>query len=233
MSSILTPGTMRLSLSSSTLKIIAAVTMVIDHIGLVFLPEQIFWRIIGRISFPLFALLLADGCRHTQSLTQYIKRLTLLAVLSQIPFTLMLWAAGLPVDVLNIFFTLIAGLLALAAFRHLALTQSVSILFLILLVADLFHFDYGAYGVVLVLVSYIALSRRDFGMALLALLHLTTIIPALESGVLSIQLFAVLSLPFIAFYSGRLGVHLPRRFFYAFYPVHIVILLIVWIGLQL
>ena len=104
------------SLSASVLKIIAIVTMIIDHIGylilngklygfneavyqhVITLPEAQKWiilynacRIIGRISFPIFAFLIIEGILRTSSTVSYLFRLFVLALVSEIPYDLMIY----------------------------------------------------------------------------------------------------------------------------------------------
>lgn len=74
-----------------TLKIIAAVTMTIDHVGAMFFPDQIFWRCIGRMAFPIFCYLIANGFFYTRSKIKYLSRLLGCALLSQLPFIAMYW----------------------------------------------------------------------------------------------------------------------------------------------
>ena len=69
--------------------------MLIDHVGLLFFPGDPLWRLVGRISFPLFAFLIAEGYRHSRDREAYAFRLGLLALISQMPFMLMLDAAGI------------------------------------------------------------------------------------------------------------------------------------------
>lgn len=119
-------------MSVFVLKLIALLTMVIDHTAAVFseavaaplLPEAavILLRSIGRVAFPLYAFLLAEGFRHTRSRPKYALRLLGLGLLSQIPyaFTLNGWVAfsEMPwwrrVTDLNILFSLALGVLLLA-----------------------------------------------------------------------------------------------------------------------
>ena len=54
-------------LSNDRLKIIAAAAMLIDHIGAYLLPQVRILRIIGRIAFPIFAFMIAEGCRYTKN----------------------------------------------------------------------------------------------------------------------------------------------------------------------
>ena len=65
------------------IQFIAALTMLIDHIGMVFFPSVIGFRAIGRLSFPLFAFGIAEGVRYTHCFWWYFGRILLTAVLSQ------------------------------------------------------------------------------------------------------------------------------------------------------
>lgn len=216
---------MNLTLSSSALKIIAYVTMVVDHIGFVFFPGQALWRIIGRIAFPLFAFLIAEGYRHTKSLDAYMKRLLLFALISQIPLMLMYSAAGRSSLSLNIFFTLCAGLIAVALIDRTPLPLAVLSTLTLSALAEILHFDYGAYGVLLIVASYLTLSRGTWGYGALAGLML--LFPLTQKLVL--QVFALMSVPLLFLYNGERGRDLlPRQFFYWFYPVHMLVLWGVW-----
>ena len=70
------------------LKIIAILTMTIDHVGFFFFPDIEVLRIIGRLSFPLFAWLIANGAYHTKNMHAYLVRLFIFALISQVPFSL-------------------------------------------------------------------------------------------------------------------------------------------------
>jgi hypothetical protein len=58
-------------LSGNALKLIAALAMLIDHIGVLLLPQVLILRVIGRISFPIFAFMIAEGCRYTKNKARY------------------------------------------------------------------------------------------------------------------------------------------------------------------
>ena len=73
-------------LSGNALKIIAAVAMLIDHIGLLFFPEQMIFRVIGRIAFPIFAFMIAEGCRYTRNKLRYLLTLSSLALVIQVVY---------------------------------------------------------------------------------------------------------------------------------------------------
>ena len=70
------------------IKLIAAVCMLVDHIGYIFFPEQLIWRLIGRISMPLFAYSIARGyeySRQKNTIPRYVKKLAAFAAVSQLP----------------------------------------------------------------------------------------------------------------------------------------------------
>ena len=72
----------KLLLSGNALKIIAAVAMTIDHVGLMFFPQLKVLRIIGRIALPIFAFMIAEGCRYTRNKLRYFLTVFLLASLT-------------------------------------------------------------------------------------------------------------------------------------------------------
>mgnify|MGYP002581591684 FL=1 len=69
--------------SNFDLKILAIITMTIDHIGAIIYPNIDAFRIIGRISFPIFCFLLVEGFKHTHNRFRYFIRLLLFAIITQ------------------------------------------------------------------------------------------------------------------------------------------------------
>ena len=104
-------------LNTFTLKIIAIVSMLVDHIGLVFFPEVMMFRIIGRISFPIFAYVLAEGIYYTKDITKYMLRLGIFALLSEIPYDLAVMGSVLEFSHQNVFFTLFFAVLMFWAYK--------------------------------------------------------------------------------------------------------------------
>ena len=104
-------------LTAFHLKVIALVIMVVDHtaaaLEIIPMPLNTFLRRIGRIAFPIYAFLVAEGCRHTRSREKYLLRLGVFALISEIPFDLAFdsnWRTGVPgIDFLNftnVFYTM-------------------------------------------------------------------------------------------------------------------------------
>lgn len=132
---------------------IAMVTMLIDHIGAIFFPNEYMFRIIGRIAFPIYVYLLVVGYERTRSYWKYAARLGLLAILSQLPYQYAFDTTGL-----NVIVTLLVSLLIIKWLDWtkipltLRLTSLVIVLIAIEIISDTYiSFDYGAYGVLLAL----------------------------------------------------------------------------------
>ncbi len=219
-------------MTSSPLKIMACLTMLIDHMGAVLFPGEILWRIVGRIAFPIFAFLIVEGYFHTKSIKKYLLRLGLFAVFSEIPFDITLkHAKGLEFQSQNIFFTLFIALLAIALYDTLKekrYTLAVFCVFALGVLNEFIHADYGIYGVVIIFIFYKYHENKK--MLLLALLIINTVLCALNSPGIEqmtlwtiVQMFSLLSLLFIFNYNGRKGLSL-RYLFYVFYPGHLLIL---------
>ena len=143
-------------MSSFTLKLIGITSMLADHIGKAFFPEQQWLTLIGRLAFPIFAFGIAEGYLHTHDINKYFKRLAIFALISQIPYMLFnsiisanYWQST------NVIFTLLLGLAAIFFFDR---SSNKAIGFLITLalclIAELVHADYGAYGVSVVLLFH-------------------------------------------------------------------------------
>ncbi|MEG1942513.1 MAG: TraX family protein, partial [Angelakisella sp.] len=110
-------------MTSFTLKIIAIAAMLIDHIGYMFFPDMIIFRLIGRIAFPIFAFFVAEGIRFTHDRKKYLTRLLLLAVISEIPFDLMRNGSAFSPSSQNVCFTLAVGVVCVWLLEKKSLTN--------------------------------------------------------------------------------------------------------------
>ena len=107
----------KVSISQEGLKLLACVTMLIDHIGAVFFPQFQWLRIIGRLSFPIYCFLLAEGVHYTRNPAKYGLRLLLVAGLAELPYDLLFygkltWAKN------SVMVTLLLGFLAGIAMKR-------------------------------------------------------------------------------------------------------------------
>jgi hypothetical protein len=207
-------------MSQFWIKAIAAITMVIDHIGAIFFPDVALLRIIGRLSFPMFAWLLGQGEQHTRNFGRYLLRLLIVGVISQLLFAPLFEDARL-----NILFTLAIGLLA-QRLGKLFPEEKYVIWVIGMAIGALIPIDYGAYGIAVILV--LANFRPQLTWwALWLVMHLIYFL--IEPAYASLQVFAIAAPLLLHATNGRRG---PKaRWFYGFYPGHLLILLLIKWGL--
>lgn len=228
-------------LSSLTLKVIALVTMTIDHIaasGLADMGQGTYWlmRGIGRIAFPIYCFLLAEGFRHTRSRGRYLLRLVLFAVPSELAFDLAFNGGAWAPHSQSVMPTLAIGLVTLWGMewcggalervlgtpppKGLLLAAQAAVTLVGCAAGEALRTDYGGGGVVLAVLFY-ALGRRPAALAaaVAALLYLC------YGG---LELAALAALIPIFLYNGEKGRPLPalvgRYGFYAYYPLHLFLL---------
>lgn len=222
-------------LSSSGLKVIAVLTMLIDHVASVFLRENpiiilqiadhtltlyTLMRFIGRIAFPIFAFLLAEGCHYTSDRKKYGIRLFVFALISEIPWNLE-HSGNLLYSSQNVFFTLLLGFLGLCVIEELKTAKDkkkgIFALLVLLLISIVLRADYGCSG---------------FGFILLmGLLRDYPVFRAVTgSCFLSSRWQAGLAFIPIAFYNGKRGFikgKVLKILFYVVYPLHMLILYLI------
>lgn len=212
------------------LKILACVSMLLDHIGAVLLPLKIL-RIIGRISFPIYCFLLAQGARHTHNPKKYVIRLLVAAIVSEIPFDLYFYGS-LTLQHQNVFLTLFLGLAMILVSR--SVKYPVAYILPFALVAEFIRADYGAWGIFLIAIfAFTEHLPHARIVQTIALCLLFCIMPSSYVTVLSVkiptQLFGAVSMLPISLYCGqkREQNRLVQWMFYLFYPAHILILLFI------
>lgn len=219
------------------LKAIACLTMLLDHIGAVFVPGYYTYyilRILGRIAFPIYGFLLAEGVHYTRNPGKYALRLGVAALASEVPFDLVFygkltWAHQ------SVMLTLLLGFLALEIWKKWPVWSRVPMAAGLALAAEWMNTDYGAWGVVLILVFGIFRQRPRWQLALV----LTVVLLAMDSIAvpflfgIPIELFALLALVPIFLYSGeKRGQGRGVQFlFYCFYPMHLLLLWVLDLGI--
>ena len=104
------------SLNTTHLRILALFLMLVDHLGRTVFPQFPWMMILGRLAFPIFAFQTAEGYRHTHNFKGYCKRLAIFALVSEIPFNLMVSGSLLYPSHQNVMVTMLLGLLACRAY---------------------------------------------------------------------------------------------------------------------
>lgn len=241
----------KFGLSGSTLKWIAIITMLIDHIGASILTKRLLYmswypedfggitqefiaqynnlyyimratRIIGRIAFPIFCFLLVEGFLRTKNLHKYMLRMALFALLSEIPFDLVFTGEAFYWGYQNVMITLLIGMLTMYGCKVIEekipdkvgrFVACGACFALGAVVAELLKTDYGAKGIIPIMVLYFLRHFKLYQMI---------------GGALSFvwELPAPLSFLFIGFYNGKRGMRM-KYFFYLFYPLHLFLLYLI------
>lgn len=208
----------RSMLNANQLKLLACLFMLVDHIGYLLLPQYQILRIVGRLSFPLFAVMAANGWQHSHNRILYLLRLSIFALLFQPVFRICMATSKW-----NIFATLFLGLLAIACYEVLSqqIHQSAGLIAVIAIamLANLIYVDYSYYGVLLILSSYLFFHNKR---ALCLSWLLLNLLYCYNQGNW-LQIYSLLALPLFFLYNGARG-RGSRWFFYLFYCLHIPLL---------
>lgn len=212
-------------LSGNALKIIAAIAMFIDHMGLLLFPGNLAFRYVGRLAFPIYAFMIAEGCKYTRNRLQYLGCLAGLASICQIAY---FFFDGSTYMCILVTFSL--SILTIYALDRLKSAPGLlnALLFVtavagVYVLNQLFDIDYGFWGcMVPVFASFPHGTKHDSISARVAALGLGLIILSTILG--GIQGWSLLALPLLLCYSGKRGKRKMKYFFYVFYPAHLVLL---------
>lgn len=235
-------------LTAAVLHIIAMTLMLMDHLWATLLPAREWLTCAGRVAFPIFAFMAVEGYFHTRSFKNYILRMLLFAVLSEIPFDLMYGGTWFYPVHQNVLWTFLLGLLGVWLMEQVRKKGKIWMYLLVcvlvvpagLVLGTLCMVDYYGVGVLTVFVFYFLHGRKwwCFLGQLAALYWLN--VELLGGLMYPVQLFgmefelcqqglALLALIPIWLYRGSQGYHSkPFQYLcYAFYPVHMLLLVVV------
>ena len=206
-------------LTSNQLKLLAMLTMTLDHIGVQMFPGVLWLRIVGRLAFPIYAYMIAEGCAHTRNRRKYLLQMAGLALLCQLVY---FFAMGSLFQCILVTFTLsilliyacdtgsrpLIGLTLLGvAFITVALPR--------LLPGTDFAIDYGFFGVLVPVAVYLGKTHRE------KLLFMAFTLAALAWSFGGIQWYSLAALLPLALYSGQRGKRRMKWLFYLYYPLHL------------
>lgn len=216
-------------MNGSMLKVIAVFTMLLDHTASVLLEDTYFillrfgertvdlyeiMRLLGRLSFPLYAFLLIEGFEHTRNVRRYAGNLLLFALISEVPWDLAHTGDWLHSGQ-NVMFTLLFGLLGIWVIRDVdGNIQKTALLIGLLALSVVFHSDYGCAGFGFILMMFL-LRRQKLCQAIVG------------SCMLPARWIAGPAFVFINLYNGKRGFirNVPLKYlFYFIYPLHLFVL---------
>ncbi len=212
--------------TGNQLKILAMIAMTCDHVGVMLLPKADILHIIGRLALPIYAYMIAEGCRHTRSRGRYLFRLAALAAACQAVYYV---AMGSLYQCILVTFSLSVCLICAIDFAQkrrdplsktvalgtLALVGFVCLGLPMLLPGTDFAVDYGILGVLLPVLVYFGPDRQRYLTAGLILL-------GLDAG--DAQWFALAAVPLLGMYNGQRGRGKLGGLFYLYYPVHMAVI---------
>ena len=213
-------------LTGNQLKILAMIAMTCDHVGLQLFQQAVWLRWIGRLALPIYAYMIAEGCRHTRNRKRYLLRLVSMAALCQAVY---FFAMGSLYQCILVTFSL--SILVICAVENVQKKKSpasavlaVVTLGIALFVCELlpkllpgtdFYVDYGFVGVMLPALVYFSQEKTKYLAAGLFLLGFV------YRGV---QWWALAAVPLLGMYNGQRGKGSLGPVFYWYYPLHLAVI---------
>lgn len=216
-------------MSANILKLIALISMTIDHVGCFLFPEQEWMRIVGRIAFPIFTYMISEGCRYTKNRRRYLLKIAGIGIVMQLVSYVV---SGSLYQSVFITFTLSIGMIYLIDMARTrrriedgicVLTAAVIIGFLCIALPQLlpntdYAIDYSIVGVAIPIICYLIEDTRmrllAFGIGLLAL--------SVYYG--GVQWYCLLAILLIAAYNRKRGKLSLKNLFYYYYPAHLCVI---------
>ena len=211
--------------------------MVIDHVGVMLFPDALWLRCLGRISMPIFAFMVAEGCRHTRDMKRYFLRIFILGALCQIVYFVVY--KTLYLSTLISFSLAILAISILEGLRREKDKKQIlrygffGILLLALMIFLLYppHFmeqyelllDYGIFPFAIPIILYYIPTKEWRILILIPILFLLALTLEWE------QFFAFLALPILLAYNGKRGERNLKYLFYVAYPLHLVMIFLVFL----
>lgn len=216
-------------LTGNQLKLIALVSMTIDHIGVQFFPQSVIFRIIGRLALPIFAYMIAQGCHYTRNKARYLATIAAVALVCQLVYFFAM--ASLYQCILVTFSLSIALIFSLEAAIQKPSVKSTTVAALVLVsvwfVSDMlprflpgFYVDYGFFGILLPVLIWLGKDKRQC----IALSGIGLVLLSIGNPLLW---FSLLALPLLALYNGTRGKVKLKYLFYIYYPAHLALIYLI------
>ena len=233
----------KIGISSFGLHVLAMAFMLLDHLWATILTGQQWMTNVGRLAFPIFAFMIAEGYFRTRNIKKYMSRLLVFALISEIPFNLMTGGGWLYPYHQNVLWTFLIAIICMIGIdkikvssKHIAVKIILIILIVFLgwIIGTITFVDYYGFGVLTVLTFYAFHQKRWWNyLAQVLILYYINVEVNIFGVTLEIvqQGLALLSLPIIWLYNGELGYHKKwwQYFCYAFYPLHMMVLYLIFI----
>lgn len=213
-------------LNGNQLKLIALVAMTADHIGVQLFPQVLLLRIIGRLALPIFAYMIAQGCRYTRNKVRYLATIAIVALVCQLVYFI---AMGSLYQCILVTFSLSILLIfaldsAIKQPTFINIFVAALTLLSVWLLSDVlprflpgFYIDYGFFGILLPVLVWLGRSKwQSIGLCAVGLILLSAGNP--------VQWYSLLTLPLLALYNGKRGKANMKYLFYIYYPAHLAVI---------
>lgn len=232
-------------MTSFILKIIAVISMFCDHLGDALFGHLTIFNILGRVAFPIFAFQISQGFLYTKNLKKYALRLTIFAIISQIPFSLFVNKFLSSTSGLNIFFTLLLGLGCMMVYDYFSKLQSKElnirflgiefkkyigfmVVFFIAILGEILQVDYGFWGIAVIFSFYFFRENKiamiiSFVILCLIKYGLWILMYPFHIFYILLCIATIFPIIFIWLYNGKQGPKV-KYLLYIFYPLHLLLL---------
>lgn len=212
-------------LTGNALKILAAIFMTLDHIGVILLPRVQALQMIGRLAMPIYAFMIAEGCKYTRNKKKYFGMVFGLGAACQIVYYF--YEHSLYLSILITFSLSILTVYALQLWKQKKTILSglvfASCVTAVYLLNQKFTIDYGFWGCMLPVFAALPHGTKyDSDFTNITMLGIGLVFLGLSMD--WIQCLALLALPLLYAYNGKRGTLNLKYFFYIFYPVHMAVL---------
>jgi hypothetical protein len=212
--------------------------MIIDHVGYAFFPQVVSLRILGRLAFPIYAYMIAEGCTYTKNRKRYLASILSMGILFQLVY--LVFMRSLYQGILITFSLSIGLIYSIDVLIHsdklvkrlLMILPIMFISFYGLICPELleeygFSIDYNIFGILLPVFIYFAPTKP------LKLIFCAFVLIIMSSYTGFTQWFSLLTIPLLALYSGRRGKAKMKYFFYIAYPLHFVIIYVIMFAIRI
>ena len=230
-------------MTSFTLKVLAAIFMLCDHINDAIFGQFSILNLIGRMAFPIFAYQLVQGYIHTKDKKKHLLKLLMFAIISEIPFDLIVSTIS-TTKYLNVLFTFFLATLGMYLSEKINNNYLRTIIIIgISIISHIINVDYGAFGIILIYIFYYfetnKIKNKKMKMTIITFLlcnlkYLSFAFNNPTSETINkyfmCGIFASFAIIFINQYNYKEGKKL-KYFFYIFYPLHMIILYFIHINI--
>lgn len=230
-------------LNANALKIIACISMVIDHIGFMFFPKIKIFRILGRLAFPIFAYFLAKGCYYTRNKLKHFLTLFIVASVCQIVYYIAMKSTNMSILTT---FCISEALIYLLFYLKKSFIENKAVISFVLMLTlfsgiiltyyacEKIIIDYGFWGCMTPLIISLfsfgklpvndKIKKLDCQATELILLGVSILLLPLSNVLGWINFFSLFAIVLLLFYNGEKGKYNMKYFFYIFYPLHLCVL---------